>query len=61
MRRKLPPKPSPLPPGKMAFGLEIIDVEELEEVCKQTLEWNDEVPKWNEDPSYNWRKPRRKR
>lgn len=55
-RKRLAPKPEPPPPGKMYFGMELIDAEELREVCQFTLLENDEVPSWRNDPTYNLRK-----
>lgn len=60
-RKRLPPKPEPPPDGMMYLGLDLVPIIALEEMCKDTLIFNDGVPDYRNDPSYNWRRPRGKR
>lgn len=57
--RKLGPAPRPENEGYVVFGDEEVTPEDLHEVCKYTFNYA-EVPTWKNDPSYNWRVPRKR-
>jgi hypothetical protein len=57
MRKRLPPKPEPPPEGWMYLYDRYIPAEEIQYYCASVIdEPMIEQPRWNDDPSYNWRK-----
>lgn len=61
MRRRAkanPVEPLPVPDNYVVMGEELVNADELQEMCKESLRYSDE-PDWRKDPTYNLRRPNR--